>query len=184
MQLRYELPQNALALFEEVVQISPKHYEACLKISWLAIRFSKYKLARDVLSGVVASDDATTLQRQRAFTNLSCAWNWDSDTPDPTTAEKCARDGIALDGEGTAKLWENLATALRNQQRLEEAQVAFKKALTLNPKSLNAIERQASIEKHLKIQRKKHKGDGSSKSFFKLLTTKSPREKKSEYEKI
>jgi len=69
-------------------------------------------------------------------------------------AEKWARDGIALDNEGTAKLWENLAMALKNQTKYEEARVAFKKALILNPKSLNAIERQASIDRHLKIPKK------------------------------
>jgi len=186
MKLRYDLPQNSLSLFQEVVVISPSHYEARLKVSWLAIRFSKYGLARDILDPVlVEGSDSTQLQKQRAYTNLSCACNWDPEDPAPAKAEQAARAGIALDGEGTAKLWENLATSLRNQQRLEEAQTAFKRALTLNPKSLNAIERQASIERHLKIQRKRReKGEGGGhKSIFKLMT-KTPKEKKPEYEKI
>jgi len=191
MKLRYDAPQNALSFFEEVVKIAPKHYEARLKVSWLAIRFSKYKEAREVLQELLESDNATTLQRQRGYTNLSCAWNWDPEEPSPVKAEKAARDGIALDEEGTAKLWENLATALRNQQLLEEARIAFRKALTLNPKSLNAIERQASIERHLKIQKKKARG--ANKPLFKLKIGvghgggggKSPREKKSkDYEKL
>jgi len=182
MQKRYDAPQNALAFFEEVVKVAPDHYEARLKASWLCIRFSKYKQAREVLEAILESDTATTLQKQRAFTNMSCAWNWDPDHPSPVEAEKAARAGIALDSEGTAKLWENLATSLRNQDKLEEARTAFRKALKLNPKSLNAIERQASIEKHLKIQRRHEKG---SKLHFKLkIGGKSPRDKKIEYEKV
>jgi len=77
--------------------------------------------------------------------------------------------GIDLDNEGTAKLWENLATALKHQNKLEEARQAFKHAIKLNPKSVNAIERQASIDRHLKIQ-KRH--DPKPKKFH----LKSPRD--------
>jgi tetratricopeptide (TPR) repeat protein len=170
MKLRYINAAESLVLFEDVVELDSKHWEARLKVSWLSIRFTKNERAIDVLLPVVASTETTLLQKQRAYTNLSCAENWkDKDLANYEEAEKWARTGIDLDGEGTAKLWENLATALKHQSRLEEARIAFKQALKLNPKSINAIERQASIEKHLKIQKKR---DGKHKKFH----LKSPRE--------
>jgi len=109
------------------------------------------------------------LQKQRAYTNLSCAENWKEKGADYALAEKWARSGIDLDREGTAKLWENLSTALKHQNKLEEARQAFKHAIKLNPKSVNAIERQASIDRHLKIQKRQ---DPKTKKFH----LKSPRD--------
>jgi len=170
MKLRYVNSAESLSLFEDVVELEPNHWEARLKVSWLSIRFTKNERAIEVLLPVIASDETTVLQKQRAYTNLSCAENWkDKEFANYDQAEKWARIGIDLDKEGTAKLWENLATALKHQNRLEEARAAFKQALKLNPKSINAIERQASIEKHLKIQKKR---DGKQKRFH----LKSPRE--------
>jgi len=171
MKLRYENSAESLSLLEEVVNVMPDHWEARLKVSWLSIRFTKNERAIEVLLPVVESSETTDLQKQRAYTNLSCAENWKEKDPDFTKAVQWARAGIALDCEGTAKLWENLATALKNQQRLEEARVAFKHAIKLNPKSVNAIERQASIDRHLKIQ-KRQEADGKGKKF----RLKSPRD--------
>jgi len=171
MKLRYDNSSESLALYEEVVELKPDHWEARLKVSWLSIRFTKSERAIDALLPVVESRETTQLQKQRAFTNLSCAENWKEKDPNFIKAEQWAREGIALDKEGTAKLWENLATALKNQQRLEEARVAFKQAIKLNPKSVNAIERQASIDRHLKIQ-KRQEADGKGKKF----RLKSPRD--------
>jgi len=169
MRQRYDNSSESLSLFEEVVELHPLHWEARLKVSWLSIRFTKNERAIEVLLPVVESEETTVLQKQRAYTNLSCAENW-KERADYTQAEKWARMGIDLDNEGTAKLWENLATALKHQNKLEEARQAFKHAIKLNPKSVNAIERQASIDRHLKIQ-KRH--DGAKPKKFHL---KSPRD--------
>jgi len=169
MRQRYENSSESLSLFEEVVELQPLHWEARLKVSWLSIRFTKNERAIEALLPVVESEETTVLQKQRAYTNLSCAENWKEKTADYAQAEKWARLGIDLDNEGTAKLWENLATALKHQNKLEEARQAFKHAIKLNPKSVNAIERQASIDRHLKIQ-KRH--DPKPKKFH----LKSPRD--------
>jgi len=170
MKLRYSNASESLSLFEEAVELDPKHWEARLKVSWLSIRFTKNDRAIETLLPVVNSPETTLLQKQRAYTNLSCAENWkEKEVADYDSAENWARMGIALDGDGSGKLWENLATSLKHQGRLEESRTAFKQALKLNPKSINAIERQASIEKHLRIQKKR---DGKQKKFH----LKSPRE--------
>jgi len=169
MRQRYENSSESLSLFEEVVELQPLHWEARLKVSWLSIRFTKNERAIEALLPVVESEETTVLQKQRAYTNLSCAENWKEKTADYAQAEKWARLGIDLDNEGTAKLWENLATALKHQSKLEEARQAFKRAIKLNPKSVNAIERQASIDRHLKIQKRQ---DPKPKKFH----LKSPRD--------
>jgi len=171
MNLRYDDPSTSLSFFRDVLKLDPDHTEAALKTSWLCIKFAEYEEAIQVLLPVV-SRSSTTLQKQRAYTNLACASIWDPRNAKYELAEEYARAGIALDGEGTNKLWENLATALKNQNRLEEARDAFQRALKLNPKSANAIERQASIERHLKIEHKKRKKEQRG-SRFKI---KSPRE--------
>jgi len=173
MKLRYEDATNSLKYFKEVLKIAPDHTEAALKTSWLCIKFAEYEEALQVLLPVVSSSSTTPLQKQRAYTNLACAAIWDPKNPKYELAEQYARTGIAIDGEGTNKLWENLATALKNQNRLEEARDAFQRALQLNPKSVNAIERQASIERHLKIEHKRKKKEEGRGSRFKI---KSPRE--------
>jgi len=170
MKLRYDNSSESLSLFEEVVELQPEHWEARLKVSWLSIRFTKNERAIEALIPVVESSETTMLQKQRAYTNLSCAENWKEKAADYALAEKWARSGIALDSDGTAKLWENLATALKHQNKLEEARQAFKHAIKLNPKSVNAIERQASIDRHLKIQKRQ---DGPKTKKFHL---KSPRD--------
>jgi len=169
MKYRYDKPAPSLDYFKECVKVDPDHLEARMKVSWLCIKFSKYLEVQEILKPLVESKETTLLQKQRAYTNLSCAANW-AEIPKWDDAEKYAREGIALDGEGTAKLWENLATALRNQERLQEAHEAFRQALKLNPKSINAIERQASIERHLKVQKKK------TTTTHKKWKIKSPRE--------
>jgi len=155
MKIRYTNAAESLLFFEEVLKLDPKNWESRLKISWLSIRFEKSQHAIEVLLPVINSTETTVLQKQRAYTNLSCAENWKTKDSKFEEAENWARLGIALDGEGTAKLWENLATSLKSQNKLSEARDSFKKALKLNPKSKNAIERQASIEKHLRIHKKK-----------------------------
>jgi len=172
MKLRYEDASNSLKFFKEVLKIDKNHTEAALKTSWLCIKFAEYEEATNVLKPVVQSSHTTMLQKQRAYTNLACAAIWDTKNPNYVMAEGYARDGIKLDGEGTNKLWENLATALKHQNKLEEAREAFRMALQLNPKSVNAIERQASIERHLKIEQKRKRKEGRG-SRFKI---KSPRE--------
>jgi len=158
MRLRYEDNIESLALFEEVLELQPNHWEARMKVSWLCIRFMKNERAIEVLLPLVESSEPTILQKQRAYTNLSCAEDWKKVDPDHVKAENWARIGIELDHEGTSKLWENLATALKSQQKYEEARAAFKHAIKLNPKSVNAIERQASIDRHLKIQKRQERG--------------------------
>jgi len=182
MKRRYDDPSNALKYFKEVLQYQIDHTEAALKTSWLCIKYAEYEEAMEVLIPIVESTKTTMLQKQRAYTNLACAAIWDPKDPKYVLAEKYARTGIALDNEGTNKLWENLATALKN--RLEEAREAFRRALQLNPKSINAIERQASIERHLKIEHKRRKKDGVRSSRFRI---KSPREilgLKSDFSKV
>jgi len=179
MKLRYSNPAESLSFFEEILNLDPKHWESRLKVSWLSIRFEKSQRAIEVLLPVVESTETTILQKQRAYTNLSCAENWKTKDSNNADAENWARTGIALDGEGSAKLWENLATALKSQNKLTEAREAFKKALKLNPKSKNAIERQASIEKHLKIKKKKNDQGKQN------LLIKSPRAKTNQtYKKV
>jgi len=179
MKLRYVNTSESLSLFEEVIKMDPKHWESRLKISWISIRLTNCQRAIEVLLPVVNSADTTMLQKQRAFTNLSCAENWkDKALADYIEAENWARKGIALDGEGSGKLWENLATALKYQNKLGEARIAFKQALILNPKSINAIERQASIDRHLRIQKKKE----GKQNLFNLV---SPRGmKNNQYKKL
>jgi len=173
MRLRYEDASSSLKYFKEVLKIATDHTEAALKTSWLCIKFAEYEEATQVLLPVVSSSSTTPLQKQRAYTNLACAAIWDPRNPNYELAEQYARMGIAIDGDGTNKLWENLATALKHQNRLEEARDAFQRALQLNPKSVNAIERQASIERHLKIEHKRKKKEEGRGSRFKI---KSPRE--------
>jgi len=160
MRLRYDNSAQSLSLFEEVVTLQPDNWEARLKVSWLSIRFTKNERAIEVLLPIVESLETNFRQKQRAFTNLSCAENWKENNADPILAEKWARDGIDIDKEGTAMLWENLATALKNQLKLEESLVAFKNALKLNPKSWHAKQRKASIERHLNIQTEQQQGGG------------------------
>jgi len=183
MKLRYEDSIASLHCFKQVLTFEPDHTEAAVKTSWLSIKFADYDEAIRVLIPVVESNRTTNLQKQRAYTNLACAAIWDPKNPKYALAEEYARKGIALDGEGTNKLWENLATALKYQNQLEEARAAFRKALQLNPKSINAIERQASIERHLKIERKQKKKGESRGGRFKI---KSPREilKTNDFSKI
>jgi len=176
MNLRYDDPSRSLALFEELVTFQPDHWEARMKVSWLAIRFTKYDKAIETLIPLVESSESTLLQKQRAYTNLSCAEDWKKEHSDPTKAESWARKGIELDREGTSKLWENLAISLKNQNRLDEARVAFKRALKLNPKSLNVIERQASIDRHLLIQKQGTITITSSGAKTKKFHLKSPRD--------
>eukprot|EP01125_Pyxidicula_operculata_P012387 TRINITY_DN406_c0_g1_i1.p1 TRINITY_DN406_c0_g1~~TRINITY_DN406_c0_g1_i1.p1 ORF type:complete len:263 (-),score=45.48 TRINITY_DN406_c0_g1_i1:285-1073(-) len=172
MKNRYESPSVALELFEQVLKHKPDHIEAALKVSWLSIRFGNYFRAKQVLYPIVERQDATDLQKQRACTNLSCSSNWENPS-NPVEAEKWAWTGIKEYGE-TAKLWENLATSYKLQGKYEEARQAFKTALKLNPKSTNAIERQASVERHLKLEekhrnkRKSSSGSSSSKLKWKL----------------
>jgi len=156
MEIRYSAPDKALQLFEEVVELEPNNWESRLKISWLSIRFIRYDRAIVVLLPVVDSPETTLLQKQRAYSNLSCAENWKPKSySNNHHAESWARKGIALDGKGTSKLWENLATALKNQNKLEESSDALKQALKIGPKSLNVLEMYATLERQIKTEKKR-----------------------------
>lgn len=74
MDLRMNNPKKAQKLLEEVIKYDPRHVEARLKLSWCLLKMNSFKYDYDALLMPVAkSDEANLDQKQRAYTNLSCA---------------------------------------------------------------------------------------------------------------
>jgi len=139
MAVRYTHPKRSLDLFMEVIALDPDHWEARIKISWLQIRVNDFLAVMDSVTPVVEPEASSTIeQKQRAYNNIVCSYLFRFPM-DLITAEKVAREGIALDARGNVKLWENLGSALKHQHRYDEARDAFNTALTIEPKSEFAI---------------------------------------------
>jgi len=158
MTVRYTQPRRSLDLFQEVVALDSCHWEARIKVSWLLIRFNEFLSVIPMVEPVVSAESTATVeQRQRAYNNIVCSLMFRSPM-DYVGAEKMAREGIALDADGNAKLWENLGSALKYQSRNLEAKDAFHKALAIDPSSDFSIHNLRELgheTKYLKKNRRK-----------------------------
>jgi len=161
MKLRMNEKERSSELLMELIELDPGNYESRLKLSWILIRSDHLSLAREVLLDVVNSEDATFNQRQRAYTNISCCWNFDVKQPKyAVKAEKAARNGINLNGTGTIKLWENLTVALKKQEKYEEALEAYERLIIMDIDGGyedEVYKMKKLIKKNLKLKRKSTK---------------------------
>jgi len=154
MKLRSLDMDRSSELLMELNELDPNNYESALKLSWLLIRKDNLLLAREVLIVIVKSNESTMNQKQRAYTNIACCWNFDIQPDNYLKAERAARKGIKLNGIGTIKLWENLAVALKKQEKFEEAIDSYENLLKLVDDVSPIHEEIYKIRKLIKKQRK------------------------------
>jgi tetratricopeptide (TPR) repeat protein len=149
MELRVKNPEKSKALFRQVLELEPEHFEARLKLSWHLLHSERTGEVPGLLEPIISSEKSTVEQKQRAYNNLSCAF-LAPDNTDAPAAEKWAKAGIDTDGTGTTKLWDNLGCAYRKQGKLREALDAFTKSLLMNPKSKHSKQSIKLVEMEIK----------------------------------
>jgi len=160
MDCRYNQPKRSAQLFSDVISIDSNHWESRIKLSWLQIRFNSFTPIIPLLEPVIASQTATVEQKQRAYNNIVCSFLFRLPA-DIESAEKFAKEGIALDKNGNPKLWENYGSVLKQQGRFAEAREAFSQACKLDPGSDFAQSNLSNVNK-LEKKHKKQKSKGSS----------------------
>jgi tetratricopeptide (TPR) repeat protein len=163
MTVRYAQPRRSLDLFQEVVALDSCHWEARIKVSWLLIRFNDLLSVVPIVQPIIGSESTATVeQRQRAYNNIVCSHMFRSPM-DYFAAEKMAREGIALDTNGNAKLWENLGSSLKFQGRSLEAKDAFHKALAIDPSSDFAVHNLRDLGHETKFLKKNRRKETANK---------------------
>jgi tetratricopeptide (TPR) repeat protein len=134
MKIRNTEATRGMELLKEIISLDENHLEARVKLSFRYVQESEWEAVMEVLTPVIKNVDATILQKQRAFNNLSVACHQNKEMEDHAErAAAYAEEGINLDGIGTYHLWDNYGLAKFKLEKYQDAVICFRRAYDIHP---------------------------------------------------